>query len=113
MVEVKARIKGKTLKIKSESDRKITVKGRITNIYFITQENVQTIFPVISSGEVEIDFHGVSLGVLRSSEKEVIISGDIVSFNGNINNHNNGEFLVVPYAVSIKFYGEIGMSHFE
>jgi len=113
MVDVKARITGQRVELVEHDKHTVTVKGNIDAIYFITPSNVQTIFEVDNENDVQITFNGNSLHISNSlcnkgsyikgsNEDEVIIGGDIISFDGNVVDDKMRQFLVIPYGVVIE-----------
>ena len=102
MVNVKVRITGEKVALLDSNKHEIRVNGYIDTIYFIAPLYNQTIFPVDKGKETWYTFHGNSLTIISQSEKEIMISGDIISFDGYIDGDEEmRHFRVIPYSILV------------
>jgi len=104
MVELKVRLTGKRIVSEEHDGNKVTVEGNIHRIYFMTPaEDSQMICELNRENDVWITFRGRLLCVKSSQENEVIIWGDIDSFEGTMEDDSIRKYDVTPNGIFRSF----------
>jgi hypothetical protein len=109
-MELTASVIGTNLVLKQQEKDEITIEGFVDKIFFILQGNNPTVFEVKNKNKVWITFHGnprynrLSLYVEEFLwGNNVKIGGDIISFEGNIENNNEiKKFIIKPRDIDIE-----------
>ena len=105
MAEFNVRITGKGIAVRKNNRDVVTVEGNIHRIHFmIPGEDSQMIWELNRGKDIWITFHGRLLCVEDSNENEVIIRGDINSYEGTMWYDDITRFVVTPNGAILRSY---------